>query len=388
MATKMTIRDIARLAGVSSATVSRVLNEKPDVDPVTRERIQRIVDEQRFVPSVAGAGLAGGRTGLIGVLVPSLTWAIMSPVLSGVADVLEQTPYELVLYSLGRKQGRSQIIHRVVDAKLIDGLIAIYPDGAARLGDVSDPDRPAAQVLSQLHEQGFPIVVIDDQTRHEDMPWISSDDRQGALDAVRHLITLGHRRIAHIAGPDFYLCTRQRLAGYRAALQEAQIAPDSELEVPGDFTVSSGREASARLFTLPQPPTAIFAANDDMARGVLIEARHRGLRVPEDVAVVGFDDAESSAYTHPPLTSVRQPFFDAGRQAAMALAALVDAPRPPTNGSVRWYPKWIPNQLFGAPSAPPTPMHIQLEPQLIERTSTIATERMLEYSGVGGEGMQ
>ena len=134
------------------------------------------------------------------------------------------------------------------------------------------------------------------------MPWISSDDRQGALDAVRHLITLGHRRIAHIAGPEFYLCTRQRLAGYRAALQEAQIAPDSELEVPGDFTVSSGREASARLFTLPQPPTAIFAANDDMARGVLIEARHRGLRVPEDVAVVGFDDAESSAYTRPPLT--------------------------------------------------------------------------------------
>src|SRR5215813_12035773 len=103
MSGKVTIRDIARLAGVSRTTVSRVLNEKPDVDPLTRERIERIVDEQRFVPSVAGAGLAGGRTGLIGLLVPSLTWAIMSPVLSGVTEVVEHTPYELVLYSLGRK---------------------------------------------------------------------------------------------------------------------------------------------------------------------------------------------------------------------------------------------------------------------------------------------
>src|SRR5262245_44186986 len=202
MAGKITIRDIARLAGVSSTTVSRVLNEKPDVDPLTRKRIERIVDEQRFVPSVAGAGLAGGRTGLIGVLVPSLTWAIMSPVLSGVTEVVEHTAYELVLYSLGRRHERGEIIRRIVDAKLIDGLIAIYPDVAAREGDVVDEDRPASRHLSQIHEQGFPVVVVDDQYVHDDLPWISMDNRQGAVDAVRHLIASGHQRIAHISGPE------------------------------------------------------------------------------------------------------------------------------------------------------------------------------------------
>jgi LacI family transcriptional regulator len=387
MATKLTIRDIARLAGVSSATVSRVLNEKPDVDPMTRQRIQSIVDEQRFVPSVAGAGLAGGRTGLIGVLVPSLTWAIMSPVLSGVADVIEQTPYELVLYSLGRKQGRGETIHRIVDAKLIDGLIAIYPDGAARQGDVNDEDRSVSAHLSRLYEQGFPVVVIDDQQLHEDMPWISSDNYQGALDAVRHLIALGHQRIAHITGPELYLCSRERLAGYRAALEDARLVPDPELEVPGDFTFFSGRVASAQLFTLPDPPTAIFAANDDMAHGVLAEARQRGLRVPEDVAVVGFDDAESSAYARPPLTTVRQPFFDAGRRAAVTLVALVDAPRQPVGGRSRWSTVGASSGLFGVQPARLASARIPMALQLVERPSTLGTKRSLQHSGTGGEGM-
>src|SRR5262249_37935764 len=158
----------------------------------------------------------------IGLLVPSLTWAIMSPVLSGVADVVGHTAYELVLYSLGRKHERGEVIRRIVDANLIDGLIAIYPDVAAREGDVVDGDRSASRDLSQIHEQGFFVVVVDDQHVHEDLPSITSDNRQGAFDAVRHLIALGHTRIAHITGPEPYLCSRERLAGYRAALSEAQ----------------------------------------------------------------------------------------------------------------------------------------------------------------------
>src|SRR5262249_52224073 len=387
------IRDIARLAGVSSTTVSRVLNEKPDVDPLTRKRIERIVDEQRFVPSVAGAGLAGGRTGLIGVLVPSLTWAIMSPVLSGVTDVVEHTAYELVLYSLGRRRERGEIIRRIVDAKLIDGLIAIYPDVAAREGDVVDEDRPASRHLSQIHEQGFPIVVVDDQYVHDDLPWISSDNLQGAVDAVRHLIASGHRRIAHISGPEPYLCSRERLAGYRAALREAQLPHDPQLEVVGDFTPSGGRAASARLFALPAPPTAIFAANDDMAYGVLAEVRQRGLRVPKDVAVVGFDDAGPSAHTHPPLTSVRQPFLDTGRQAATALVTLVDALRTPMAGGSRWSRPGRPSQdglVVEQSSGPvrlaqPPPLRMQLTSQLIARASTRTSKQALNHLGGVGE---
>lgn len=370
MATKMTIRDVARLAGVSIATVSRVLNEKPDVDPATRERILRILAEQRFVPSVAGTGLAGGRTGLIGILVPSMTWSIMTTVLTGVADAVEQTSYEMVLYSLGRKRERGEIIHRIADANLVDGLIAVYPDGVARLGDVPDGDRRVSQHLSSLYEQGLPIVVVDDQGAHDDMPWISSDNRHGAAEAVRYLVSLGHRRIAHITGPQAYLCSRDRLEGYRAALEEAGLHADPHLEVQGDFTSSGGRTAAARLFALPEPPTAIFAANDDLAYGVIGAAGERGLCVPEDVAVVGFDDAGPSALTHPPLTTIRQPFFDIGRQAARTLLALVDAPAPRAAGSGRWHPSSATRALSGRAPSRDVAARVQLPVQLVERQST------------------
>jgi LacI family transcriptional regulator len=351
MATKMTIRDIGRLAGVSIATVSRVLNEKPDVDADTRARILRIMDEYRFVPSIAGAGLAGGRTGLLGVLAPSLTWAIMSPILSGVADVIEHTSHEMVLYSLSRKHERGEIIQRIVDAKLIDGLVAIFPDGAALPGDVRDGGRQVSAHLRKLREQGVPVVIIDDQAAHDEMPWISSNNQQGALQAVRYLISLGHRRIAYISGPEQYLCSRDRRAGYRAALAEAYLPLDPQLEVP-------------------EPPTAIFAANDDMAYGILSAAQQQALRVPEDLSVVGFDDAPPSAATHPPLTTVRQPFFAAGKKAAEMLSALIEEPSPRTSGRSKWSQPATARMTGGDGESPPAQLRVQLPVQLVERQST------------------
>lgn len=367
---KMTIRDVARIAGVSIATVSRVLNEKPDVDATTRERILRIVEEQGFVPSMAGAGLAGGRTGLLGVLVPALTWAIMSPILSGVTNIVEQTSHELVLYSHRGKRDRSDIVQRIVDAKLIDGLIAIYPDAAAFPGELIDGDRRVSAHLSQLHEQGFPVVVVDDQVAHDGIPWVTADNQRGALEAVRYLISLGHRRIAHISGPESYLCTRDRREGYRAALTEAHLPLDPWLEVAGDFTKSGGQAGANKLFALTPPPTAIFTANDDMAYGALVAARESRLRVPDDIAIVGFDDAGPSAHTHPSLTTVRQPFFDLGREAAKSLLALLDALPPRAVNGHGW-------RQVGAPYPPSdmaqhiaTTARIRLPVQLVERRST------------------
>jgi LacI family transcriptional regulator len=370
MSGKFTIRDVARLAGVSTATVSRVLNDKPDVDQATRERVRRIVDEQRFVPSIAGTGLAGGRTGLVGVLMPSLTWAIMSPILGGVADVIEQTAHELVLYGHSHKQERGEIIQRIVDARLIDGLIAVYPDGAAFASDVCSVDDRVSHRLSELHRRGFPVVVIDDQRAHDDIPWISADSRDGAVQAVRYLHSLGHKRIAHITGPLDYLCSQERLAGYRAAAAEAQLPLDPNLVIQGDFTVPSGHAAMNRLLSLAEPPTAVFAANDDMAYGVLNAVRHRGLTVPGDVAVIGFDDAEPSASTAPPLTTMRQPFFDMGRRAAALLAALLTDPRTRPEGGMRSHLTNVTSALVGAASAPVPALRIDLPVALVERAST------------------
>jgi LacI family transcriptional regulator len=288
----------------------------------------------------------------------------------------------LVLYSLGRKQDRGEIIHRIVDANLVDGLIAVYPDGAARPGDVINGDRRVSRYLAQLHEQGFPVVVVDDQGAHDGTPWISSDNRQGAMDAVRYLISLGHRRIAHVTGPEFYMCSRDRLEGYRAALEGSGLTPNRELEVPGDFTASGGRAGADALFALPEPPTAIFAANDDTAYGVLGAARQHGLRVPEDVAVVGFDDAGGSALSDPPLTTVRQPFFETGRRAATAMIALVDAPRTHARGASRRYRTTVSRAPFGATPLRAATTHVQLPVQLVERASTMAPNRSPERMGL------
>ncbi len=327
MAKKLTIRDIARLAGVSTATVSRVLNQKPDVDAETRERILRLVREQGYVPDISASILAGGRSRLLGVLVPSLTWPLMPHIMQGIAEVIEQTDYELVLYSISHRTDRSALIDRILAARLIDGLIAAYPDGIAPVETAGDAVRDASTHLAELYERGFPVVILDDQSLPGSTPWVGPDNRIGAYAAAQHLIALGHHRIACIQGPLHYQCSHDRYAGYRQALEEARIPLDPALVVQGDFTTPGGQAATRELLALPNPPTAVFAANDQMAFGVLAVANDMGLRVPTDLAVIGFDDTELATHSQPTLTTVRQPFEEMGRSAAELLLALVDAPR-------------------------------------------------------------
>jgi LacI family transcriptional regulator len=320
MAEKLTILDIARLAGVSKATVSRVLNQKPDVDPATRSRILRIMEEEGFVPSIAASGLAGGRSRLLGALVPSLTWPLVPELMRGVGEVVGSTSYELILYSItdvNHEKDRSDVIDRIVGTRLAAGLLAVFPG-------------PSARHLASLHSRTFPVILIDDQgIPPEGTPYISVDNRVGAYEATRHLIRLGHRRIAHIQGPLKYQVSHDRYQGYCDALHEVGISPDPVLVLEGDFMPPTGRACANAFFDLPteKRPTAIFAGSDYMAYGVIAAAEQRGLRVPEDIAVVGFDDNPSSAHMEPGLTTVRQPFYEIGRRASEILLTLVDASR-------------------------------------------------------------
>lgn len=317
MAGKPTIGDIAHLAGVSKATVSRVLNHKPDVDSETRERILQVIEEQGYVPSIAASGLASGRRSLIGMLVPSWIWPLIPELMRGVTEVIEQTPYELVLYSINDadlKKDRSEVINRVLATQLTAGLLAVYPGEASR-------------DLTRLHNQGFPVVIIDDQ-RGQTTPWVGADNVTGAYIAVRHLIGLGHQRIAHIMGPQKYLVSHERFNGYRQALLEAGIIPNPELVLEGDFMPPTGRTCASKLFELPvdKRPTAIFTATDQMAYGVLAAAEEYGLAVPRDIALVGFDDDTPSAHVRPALTTIRQPNFEMGQQGIKLLLSLLDSP--------------------------------------------------------------
>jgi LacI family transcriptional regulator len=311
---KLTIEDIARLAGVSRATVSRVLNHRPDVDRETRTRVLRVIEEHGYVPNVAAAGLAGGRNRLIGMLVPVFTWPILGELVRGITDILKQTSYELVLYTFNDEdlsRDRRDIINRLLATQLTSGLLAVYPG-------------PLSAQLTELYRSEVPVVIIDDQ-QEEVTPWVRADDEGGAYAAVAHLTQLGHRRIAHIQGPSEYLVSHDRHRGYARALADAGVALDPALVLEGDFLPQSGYECARRLFALPpsERPTAIFAAADQMAYGVLRAAEECGLTVPGDVALVGFDDEVPSAHVLPPLTTVRQPSFDMGQAAVKLLLALL-----------------------------------------------------------------
>ncbi|HZU67538.1 MAG TPA: LacI family DNA-binding transcriptional regulator [Ktedonobacteraceae bacterium] len=368
MSNKLTISDIARLAGVSKATVSRVLNQKPDVDPETRERILRIMDEQGFVPSIAASGLAGGRNRLLGVLVPALTWPLIPEIMRGIGDVIETTSYELILYSIteaNHDKDRSDVIDRIVGTKLASGLLAIFPG-------------PSSHHLGELHRRDFPVVLLDDQRLPpENTPWISADNRVGAYEATRHLIQLGHTRIAHIQGPLKYKVSHDRYEGYCQALREAGITIDPALVIQGDFMPSGGKECARALFELPERPTAIFAASDYMAYGVMAAAEEYGLRIPDDLALVGFDDLPASAHMQPALTTVRQPFFEMGQRGIELLLSLVDSPRsvngwngysPALKSSSRLSP--LPAQVEDKP------VRLQLATTLVVRASCGASQRL------------
>ncbi|HVB72096.1 MAG TPA: LacI family DNA-binding transcriptional regulator [Ktedonobacteraceae bacterium] len=360
---KSTIRDIAKLAGVSTATISRVLNNKPDVDPATRERVLRIVEEQQFVPSLTASGLPNGRSRLIGVLIPDLTWPLIPDLIRGIGEVVGSTSYELILYSItdvNHEKDRSDVIDRIVGTRLAAGLLAVFPGSSVKH-------------LIELHSRDFPVVLIDDQgIPPEGTPWISADNRVGAYEATRHLIGLGHRRIAHIQGPLKYQVSHDRYQGYCDALNEAGISLDPILVLEGDFMPRTGRTCANIFFDLPasQRPTAIFAGSDYMAYGAISAAEQRGLHVPEDIAVVGFDDNPSSAHMEPALTTVRQPFYEMGRRASEILLALVEAPHP-VNG---------PNhngRMAGKP-APylEEPIRIKMPTSLIVRTSCGVSQRV------------
>lgn len=314
MSKRATIEDIARLAGVSRGTVSRVLNRRPDVDRETRARVLRVIEEQGYVPSLTAAGLAGGRNRLIGMVVPVFTWPILGELVRGITEILNRTAYELVLYTFNDEdlnRDRRDIINRLLATQLTAGLLAAYP------GALSDQ-------LTELYSQGVPVVVIDDQ-RMQTVPWVRADDVTGAYNVVHHLIQLGHRRIAHIQGPGEYLVSHDRHQGYLRALEEAGIAPDATLILEGDFLPQSGYSCAQRLFDLPeeQRPSAIFASADQMAYGVLRAAEERGVSIPQDIALVGFDDDAPSAHVLPPLTTVRQPSYEMGQEGIKLLLKLL-----------------------------------------------------------------
>jgi LacI family transcriptional regulator len=308
---RLTIRQIADLAGVSIATVSRVLNGRGDVSDETRELVSRVIRENGYTANRSARGLSAGRTGLVGILVPLVYPAYFSAIVAGAAQALSERDLQIVLSPTGAEHDREVSVLDRLHA-LTDGALIILPE-------------ESSEELERLLDGGYRFVVLDPlMPLDERIPAVSAAHTSGADQAIRHLLELGHRRIAHITGPLGWVATEDRRRGYRAALASAGILPDPALEIQAEPEIRPGREAALRLLELPERPTAIFAFNDNIAIGAIQAARARGLRVPDDVSIVGFDDVEHATIVTPMLTTVRQPLAEMGRTAVSLLNRLLE----------------------------------------------------------------
>ena len=309
----VTIYDVARQAGVSPATVSRVLNGSGRVAAATRRRVEAAVAQLGYEPNRVARSLATSVTHTLALLLPDITNPFFPALVKGVQLLAEERRYTLLLGHTGADPEREEAYLRVLRGKRVDGviLVGLTLDGRRIRGALGE----------------VPVVVLD---RPVDLPGaavVRVDHRGGAFLAVRHLLELGHRDIAHVAGPRDLAVSRERLEGYREALAEAGLPYRPELVVEADFTEEGGYAAVRRLCAAG-PFTAVFAANDLSAIGVVAALRERGLAVPDRVSVVGFDDIHLCAYTVPTLTTVRQPAYAMGRQAAELLIDAVQGGDP------------------------------------------------------------
>jgi LacI family transcriptional regulator len=292
-----------------------VMNGHSDVAEETRDLVMRVVRENGYATNRSARGLSAGRTGLVGVLVPLVYPVYFSAILSGAAEALYEQELRLVLSPTQHEHDR--------EVSLLDRLMHGMTDGALIVLPEESSDE-----LARLLEQGYRFVVVDPRLPlDERVPSVSAAHASGADQAMSHLLGLGHRRIAAITGPRGWVATEDRRRGYHAALAALGILPEPALEVEADFEIGPGRDAAGHLLDLRDPPTAIFAFNDNLAIGAIQAARDRGLRVPGDLSVVGFDDVEPATIVTPTLTTVRQPLAEMGRTAVSLLMRLLERQR-------------------------------------------------------------
>ncbi|MCI0709580.1 MAG: LacI family transcriptional regulator [Chloroflexi bacterium] len=308
-----TIFDIARESGFSYSTVSRTLSGFEFVKPSTREKIVEAAERLGYVPNQQARSLAGGPSHLIGVLVPTLTNDYIIQILQGIDDELTRSSYNLILYTTNRHQGTEATYVATIMNGAADGLLLVAPF-------ITD------SYLEALNERDFPYVLIDQDYEAEDSMVVKATNREGAYIATQYLIKMGHSRIGFIAGLPQLNSAIERLAGFREALSDHGIPFREEYVVPGNFEMRGGYRATRELLARSDVPTAIFAANDLSALGAIEAIRERGLRIPLDISILGFDDIPQAAVAYPKLTTVRQPLNQMGREAVNLLLKRLQNP--------------------------------------------------------------
>jgi len=304
----VTIQDVAKTAGVSISTVSRVLNGKVDVASETQDRILTVIDNLGYTTNLAARSMRSQKKNLVGLVMPDIAYPFAIEVMKGVNRAIAESEFDLLVYTTGdvRKSGRASHEQKYVSLltnSISDGVIIVAP------------------VAGEFNIDA-PIVSIDPLASNPNYPAVHATNYQGAIDAMLYLIGLGHQRIGFIGGRAELESSNRRLKGYREALEKANIPIDESLIASGDYTTATGVTGTRQLLALEKPPTAIFASNDQMAMGVYQVAEEMGIRIPDDLSVMGFDNITESKYMG--LTTVDQFISEMGYVATQMLIKLIN----------------------------------------------------------------
>jgi LacI family transcriptional regulator len=309
----ITIRDVAQQAQVSVTTVSHVINGTRFVSDDARARVQAAIAALNYVPSAVARSLKSNRTHTVGMMIPNNSNPYFAEIIRGIEDACFAAGFNVILCNSDDDPHKQATYVRLLSEKQVDGLIVLSSGG--------DPE-----LLDTLRTANMPLVVVDREIDDLVADLVEVNHEAGARMATEHLLWLGHRRIACIAGPEALSPARQRVQGYRRALEAAGLPFDERRVSRGGFTPEGGHQAMQALLAQRPRPTAVFASNDLMAIGALCAAAQAGLRVPQDVSVVGFDDIALAAYGNPPLTTIAQPKQKTGELAARLLMQRIAGP--------------------------------------------------------------
>ncbi|ADD29307.1 LacI family DNA-binding transcriptional regulator [Meiothermus ruber] len=335
---RTTLVDVARLAGVSAVTVSKVLNGKGHISPETQEKVQRAAALLGYVANTAARRLRGGATRILGMVVPELVSPYFAELARAAADAAGRCGYDLGLFTTSRDPQRERERIQSLLGGMADGLLLVVPVGAG-------------EFLSTLEQSQVPIVLINYFGGATHLPVVRGENYEGTVALLHHLLALGHRRIGFIGGAEHSGQAKERYRAYREVMRAAGLW-DEALVQPGDFTRRKGLEGARALLGLPSPPTAIFAGSDLMAFGVMEAAQERGLQVPADLSIAGFDDSPLASLIPPGLTTVAHPIGDIAEASVRLLLEAIEGN--PVRDQLLEFPSRL--VVRGSTAPPKTPL--------------------------------
>ncbi|ENQ3107853.1 transcriptional regulator, LacI family [Bacillus sp. 491mf] len=303
----VTIYDVAREANVSMATVSRVVNGNPNVKPTTRKKVLEAIERLGYRPNAVARGLASKKTTTVGVIIPDISNTFYAELARGIEDIATMYKYNIILSNSDQNKEKEFHLLNTMLGKQVDGIVFMGED-------ITDAH------VEEFKKSPVPIVLAASFDEQNITPSVNIDYTQAAYDAMKHFLEKGHTRIAFVSGPYVDKSgSAKKLQGYKRALEEAGIAYDEELVVDGDYTYDSGMEALDKLWELAEKPTAVFVSSDEMALGVIHAMQDKGLNVPNDLEVLGFDNTRLALMVRPQLSTVVQPMYDIGAVAMRLL---------------------------------------------------------------------